>query len=94
LPVGQGKPLLGRRAECWTKWLAGWQLNTILSMVSGFPLTPAAGSNRSGAEIKNNPDRPNIAPEASGNPIDGVTGSCAPTIIKAGPAVTNCGPVV
>jgi hypothetical protein len=55
------------------KLLGGWQLNAIATMLSGFPITPQVGSNRSGDGDTRNPDRPNLAPGFSapvvlGNP--------------------------
>jgi hypothetical protein len=62
LPFGRGN-----------RWLGGWQLNGIVSLLSGFPLTPQIGSNRSGDGDTRNPDRPSInaafsGPVTTGNP--------------------------
>ena len=46
--------------------LGGWQVNGIVTLLSGFPLTPQAGSNRSGDGDTRNPDRPNLNPSFSG----------------------------
>ncbi len=46
--------------------LGGWQLNGIVTLLSGFPFTPQVGSNRSGDGDTRNPDRPNLNPSFSG----------------------------
>jgi hypothetical protein len=48
------------------RWLAGWQLNGIATLLSGFPFTPQIGSNRSGDGDTRNPDRPSLNPAFSG----------------------------
>lgn len=56
LPLGKGK------AFATTGWkdavLGGWQLNSIVSKSSGFPLEILAGTNQSNSNIDN--DRPNV----------------------------------
>lgn len=59
LPFGHGR-LLG-----------GWQLNGIATFLSGFPITPQIGSNRSGDGDTRNPDRPSLNPAFSGSIIEG-----------------------
>jgi hypothetical protein len=44
----------------------GWQLNGITTLLSGFPVTPQIGSNRSGDGNNRNPDRPSLNPSFSG----------------------------
>ncbi|MBZ5605059.1 MAG: hypothetical protein LAO79_22405 [Acidobacteriia bacterium] len=51
--------------------LGGWQVNSIVTMLSGFPFTPLVGSNRSGDGNTRNPDRPNLNPSFSGPVILG-----------------------
>ncbi|HWE48798.1 MAG TPA: carboxypeptidase-like regulatory domain-containing protein [Bryobacteraceae bacterium] len=51
--------------------LGGWQLNSIVTLLSGFPFTPQVGSNRSGDGDTRNPDRPNINTAFSGPVILG-----------------------
>ena len=46
--------------------IGGWQLNGIATMLSGFPLTPQSGSNRSGDGDTRNPDRPSLNPGVFG----------------------------
>jgi hypothetical protein len=46
--------------------VSGWQFNTIVTLLSGFPFTPQIGSNRSGDGDTRNPDRPSLNPAFSG----------------------------
>src|SRR5579862_61284 len=48
------------------KLIGGWQLNGILTLLTGFPFTPQVGSNRSGDGDTRNPDRPNVNTSFSG----------------------------
>ncbi len=59
LPFGHGR-LLG-----------GWQLNAITTLLSGFPITPQIGSNRSGDGDTRNPDRPSLNPGFNGAIMEG-----------------------
>ena len=65
LPIGQRFTGMER------KLLGGWQLNGILTALSGFPFTPQIGSNRSGDGDTRNPDRPSPNPNFTGNVITG-----------------------
>jgi hypothetical protein len=49
----------------------GFQFNTIVTLLSGFPFTPLIGSNRSGDGDTRNPDRPSVNPNFSGPVILG-----------------------
>jgi hypothetical protein len=51
--------------------LGGWQLNAISTLLSGFPITPQVGSNRSGDGDTRNPDRPNMNPAFTGPIVSG-----------------------
>jgi hypothetical protein len=51
--------------------LGGWQLDGIVTLLSGFPFTPQVGSNRSGDGDTRNPDRPSLNPAFSGPVILG-----------------------
>jgi hypothetical protein len=62
LPFGTGKRFMGGVKGVGGKLAGGWQLNTILSMQSGFPFTPILGFNQSRDGDTNLPDRPNMAP--------------------------------
>ena len=61
LPIGQGKAWLGGVHGAADKLISGWQVNSIVTLLSGFNLTPFIGSNSSGNGDTNAPDRPNYA---------------------------------
>jgi hypothetical protein len=63
LPYGKGKPM--------ERLIGGWQLNGIATILSGFPITPQVGSNRSGDGDTRNPDRPSSNPAFSGQILTG-----------------------
>src|SRR5207244_4311160 len=46
--------------------LGGWQVNGIVTLLSGFPFTPTVNQNRSGDGDTRNPDRPNLNPSFTG----------------------------
>lgn len=53
-------------------WLGrGWEASGILTAYSGLPFTVQLGTNRSNDGNSDNPDRPNLKPGASNNPIAG-----------------------
>jgi hypothetical protein len=56
LPFGHGR-----------RYLGGWQLNGIATLLSGFPFTPQIGTNRSGDGDTRNPDRPSLNPAFTGS---------------------------
>jgi hypothetical protein len=56
------------------KWLgAGWQWNTITTVASGNPFSAVISFDRAGAGFQSgtSPERPNLAPGASSNPVLG-----------------------
>jgi len=72
LPFGSGKAF-GSGATGWVEKLIGnWQWNGIVSVQSGFPITPLVGSNRSGDGNGRNPDPPNWNPNFKGKVVLGV----------------------
>jgi hypothetical protein len=62
LPFGRGQHWLTNAHGVEDKLVSGWTFNTITTLLSGFPLTPQVGSNRSGDGDSRNPDRPNLNP--------------------------------
>jgi hypothetical protein len=66
LPFGRGQRWLGSATGIKDKVISGWQLNGIVTLLSGFPFTPQIGSNRSGDGDTRNPDRPSLNPAFSG----------------------------
>jgi hypothetical protein len=65
LPFGRGARGLQR------KLLAGWQVNTIATALTGFPFTPVIGANTSGDGDIRDPDRPSLKSSFSGPVILG-----------------------
>ncbi len=53
------------------KFIRGWQVNGISTLLTGFPFTPLLGSNRSGDGNTRNPDRPSLNPAFTGPVILG-----------------------
>jgi len=66
LPFGKGKPFGNGLNGIADKLVGGWQLNGIVTLLSGFPVTPLVGTNRSGNGNTFNPDRPNYNPNFQG----------------------------
>ena len=66
LPFGRGKHWLNQTSGVSDKLISGWQLNGIVTLLSGFPFTPQTGSNRSGDGNVRNPDRPSVNPSFIG----------------------------
>ena len=59
LPLGKGKRLATGVTGMGDKLVSGWQVNGILTLLSGFPFTPLVGTNQSGNGNQFSPDRPN-----------------------------------
>jgi hypothetical protein len=72
---------LGNRVE--KALIGGWVINGILQFGSGLPLNVGDGFNNSGNGDPVFPDRPNINPGFSSNPISGTTNGCG-GVIPAG----------
>jgi hypothetical protein len=66
LPFGSGKPWMSGAVGVLGKLASGWQVNWIVTVLSGFPITPQVGSNQSGDGNANNPDRPSVSPAFTG----------------------------
>jgi len=62
LPFGKGKPRMSGVQGAADKLISGWQVNTIVTLLSGFDLTPFIGANQSGNGDTNAPDRPSLVP--------------------------------
>jgi len=74
LPFGRGKRWMSHANGIADKFASGWQLNGIATLLSGFPLTPVIGANRSGNGDIRNPDRPSVNPAFSGPVVQGNPG--------------------
>src|SRR5262249_15658491 len=58
---------LSKQLHGWAQTLGGgWQLDSITTLLSGFPFTPVIGANRSGDGDTRNPDRPSLNPQFTG----------------------------
>ena len=71
LPFGHGQPMFSGAHGIGQQLIGGWQVNSIITALSGFPFTPQDGSNRSGDGDTRNPDRPNVNPAFSGPVVTG-----------------------
>jgi carboxypeptidase family protein len=71
LPFGQNKPFLSGLTGAGAKLVSGWQVNWIVTALSGYPFTPIVGANRSGNGDSRSPDRPSVNPAFSGPVIRG-----------------------
>ena len=71
MPFGKGKTWFANVGGAGERIVGGWQVNVITTLLSGFPLTPLAGSNRSGDGDTRNPDRPSLNPAFSGQVVTG-----------------------
>jgi hypothetical protein len=66
LPFGHGRRWMSSAEGLAGKLIGGWQVNGIATLLTGFPFTPQAGSNRSGDGNTRNPDRPSLNPAFTG----------------------------
>ena len=71
LPFGRGQRWMGNASTNVNKFIGGWQLNEITTLLSGFPITPLIGLNRSGDGDTRNPDRPSLNPAFTGPVVTG-----------------------
>jgi hypothetical protein len=71
LPFGKGRMIGNGVSPVANHIIGGWQVNSIVSMLSGFPITPQTGSNRSSDGDTRNPDRPSLNPAFSAPVISG-----------------------
>ncbi len=66
LPFGHNQPYFNGVGSLGQNIIGGWQVNTIVTALSGFPFTPVVGANRSGDGDTRNPDRPSLNPAFTG----------------------------
>ncbi len=71
LPFGRGQRWRNDTGATERRLISGWQLNGIATLLSGFPFTPLAGSNRSGDGDIRNPDRVSFNPSFTGAIVTG-----------------------
>jgi hypothetical protein len=66
LPFGNGRRWSLSSSAVAGKVFGGWSVSGIATLLSGFPITPQTGANRSGDGDTRNPDRPSWNPAFSG----------------------------
>jgi hypothetical protein len=71
LPFGHGKQFLNSRGSFANALAAGWTLNSIVTLQSGFPFTPQLSYNPSNNGDTRNPVRPFVNPSFTGPVILG-----------------------
>ncbi|MEE8348738.1 MAG: TonB-dependent receptor [Acidobacteriota bacterium] len=69
LPIGRGRRVGGNLSGLGQHLLGGWQLNSIVTLATGAPVTIITGFNRTGNQDSRSPDRPNLVPGRSNNPV-------------------------
>jgi len=72
LPFGHGQQWLNNASGIEERLIGGWQVNSIVTLLSGFPFTPVIGTSRSGDGDTRNPDRPSLNPNFTGPVILGL----------------------
>jgi hypothetical protein len=71
LPFGDGQRWGGSASGVGSTLISGWQMSSIVNLTTGLPLTVQTGFNRSNNGDFLSPDRPDLSPGASNNPILG-----------------------
>jgi hypothetical protein len=71
LPFGHGKPFLGDRNGITNALATGWMVNSIVTVQSGFPLTPELSYNPANNGDGKNPVRPFVNPNFTGKTVLG-----------------------
>ena len=72
LPFGTGKAFASTASGVTNKLIGGWQVNTIVTAQSGFPIDPILGNSASGnGNTVSAPDRPSWNPSFSGDVYPG-----------------------
>ena len=79
LPFGRGKTFLSGARGATDKLVGGWQINSIVTMLTGFPITALIGSNQSGTGNSSTPDRASYLPGYTGDFTSGVSAGCGGT---------------
>jgi hypothetical protein len=66
LPLGSNKALFGNAGELADRFVSGWSVASITTLLSGFPFSPQLGYNPTGSGDSRNPVRPNVTPGFAG----------------------------
>jgi hypothetical protein len=66
LPFGKNKPFFGSAGAAADRFISGWSVSSITTVLSGFPFSPQLGYNPTGSGDSRNPVRPNLTPGFTG----------------------------
>lgn len=66
LPFGKNKAVFGDSRELADRFVSGWSVASITTLLSGFPFSPQLGYNPTGSGDSRNPVRPNVTPGFAG----------------------------
>ena len=66
LPFGQGKAFFAKATGVGARAAAGWSVNAIAELQSGFPFSPQLGYNPTNSGDSRNPVRPQVNPNFTG----------------------------
>ncbi len=83
LPIGRGRYFGSNLSGLGQQLLGGWQLNSIITLATGSPVTMITTFNRSQNQDARAPDRPSLRSGFSNNPNEGTSAGCA---AQGGPA--------
>ena len=66
LPFGNNKAFFGDAGNVTDRFISGWSVASITTVLSGFPFSPQLGYNPTGSGDSRNPVRPNVTPGFAG----------------------------
>ena len=66
LPFGKNKAFFGSAGSVADRFISGWSVATISTLLTGFPFSPQLGYNPTGSGDSRNPVRPNVTPNFNG----------------------------
>ncbi len=64
--MGKNKAVFGNAGEVADRFVSGWSVASITTLLSGFPFSPQLGYNPTGSGDSRNPIRPNVNPGFTG----------------------------
>jgi hypothetical protein len=65
-PFGKNKAFFGNAGNVTDRFVSGWSVSSITTLLSGFPFSPQLGYNPTGSGDSRNPVRPNVTPGFAG----------------------------
>jgi hypothetical protein len=65
-PFGKNKAFFGNAGNVTDRFISGWSVASITTVLSGFPFSPQLGYNPTGSGDSRNPVRPNVTPGFAG----------------------------